>query len=237
MNNVFKAHFVENIKRTPTVMSFRFIPKQKLGFIPGQFLEVIFDKENPTNKELNKYLSFSSSPLRDYIEVTKRLSESEFSQRLKSLKPNDEVLFKGPLGNCVFEEDFKRIGFLIGGIGITPVISILEYIEDKKLDTDVLLFYSNRIDSEVTFKEELDRLVLNNPLIKIVYLLTDVPSEESCYICARLDREFLKNNISQLKERLLYIFGPPKMVEALNSICLELGIRKDHIKTESFVGY
>ena len=82
---------------------------------------------------MNKYLSFSSSPTNDYIEVTKRLSDSVFSQKLKALKPSDEVLLKGPSGNCVLKEEYKKIGFLIGGIGITPVISMIEYIVDKKL--------------------------------------------------------------------------------------------------------
>jgi len=34
-----------------------------------------------------------------------------------------------------------------------------------------------------------------------------------------------------------HIFGPPKMVEAMKNICLELGISPEDIKTESFIGY
>jgi len=142
--DIFKVKFLERIKRTPTVESFRFMPEKRIDFLAGQFLRVIFDRDNLENKELNKFLSFSSSPCREYIEVTKRLSDSAFSQRLKSLKKDDEILIKAPLGSCVFNKDFKNIAFLIGGIGITPVISMLEYIQDENLDTDVMLFYSNR---------------------------------------------------------------------------------------------
>ncbi|MCX7661762.1 MAG: FAD-dependent oxidoreductase, partial [Candidatus Omnitrophica bacterium] len=235
--DTFKVKFIENIKRTPTVESFRFLPEKRIDFLPGQFLQILFDKDNLNNKELNKYLSFSSSPTKDYIEVTKRISQSQFSQKLKSLKKDDEIFIKAPLGNCVFDESYKRIGFLIGGIGITPVVSILEYIEEKKLDTDVLLLYSNRTEIETAFKKEFDEIMLKNHLIKIIYLVTEcLPEDKSC-VYGHLDKEFLIKYLSELYGRIIYIFGPPKMVEAVKGLCLELGINQQNIKTESFVGY
>ncbi|MCM8792750.1 MAG: FAD-dependent oxidoreductase [Candidatus Omnitrophica bacterium] len=237
MAEIFKIKFKESIRRTPTVESFRFIPERKIDFIPGQFLQIIFDKDNLNNRELNKFLSFSSSPTKDYIEVTKRISESEFSKRLKNLKTDDYIFIKGPLGSCVFNENYKRIGFLIGGIGITPAISILEYIDDKKIDIDALLFYSNRTDSEIAFKNELDKIFFSNPKVKVIYLVTDCLSLDKNCIFAHLDKEFLKSYKEELKDRLIYIFGPPKMVEAIKELCLELGIIKENIKVESFMGY
>jgi ferredoxin-NADP reductase len=233
--DIFKVKFLESIKRTPTVESFRFMPEKRIDFLAGQFLRVIFDRDNLENKELNKFLSFSSSPCREYIEVTKRLSDSAFSQRLKSLKKDDEILIKAPLGSCVFNKDFKNIAFLIGGIGITPVISMLEYIQDEDLDTDVILFYSNRSPLDIAFKEEIDRLAKENNRIKVFYLITDSASENKGFIFSRIDKEFLKNYLSELENRLIYIFGPPKMVEALKETALELGLT--NIKTESFLGY
>ena len=134
-----KLKFLKRIERAITVSSLRFAPDEKIDFFPGQFLQLFFDEKNPKNLELNKYLSFSASCTRDYIEVTKRISKSQFSSKLMNLKPGDSVLARAPFGNCIFKDEYKKIGFLIGGIGITPVICILEYINDKKLPTDVLL--------------------------------------------------------------------------------------------------
>lgn len=234
---LIKTIFSERIKRTPTIESFRFLPQEKLDFIPGQFLQIIFDEKNPQNKELNKYLSFSSSPAKDYIEVTKRLSESLFSQRLKNLKINDTILVKAPLGNCVFKEDNKKIAFLIGGIGVTPVISILEHIADKKLETDVLLLYSNKTEEEIAFKSELDPWQESNKNIKIIYLVTDCePKSKNCLV-GHIDKDLLAGKINDLNERVIFIFGPPKMVEAMKNLCLEISCREENIKTESFLGY
>ena len=125
-----RARLIETIDRAPGTRSFRLLPEKHIDFLPGQFLQVIFD---PGNKDLNKYLSFSSSPTKEYIEFTKRLSSSAFSEKLRSLKINVQVLLKAPLGSCVFKEEYRKIAFLIGGIGITPVISILEYIVERGL--------------------------------------------------------------------------------------------------------
>ncbi|MDD5292434.1 MAG: FAD-dependent oxidoreductase [Candidatus Omnitrophica bacterium] len=232
-----KARFIESIPRTQTVTSFRFSPGQKVDFIPGQFLQVIFDESNISNRELNKYLSFSSSPAKEYIEVTKRLSESQFSQRLKSLNPGDEILLKAPLGSCVFKEEYKKICFLIGGIGITPVISILEYLTENKSETDAVLFYSNRTEEEIAFRKELDHWQSVNDKIKIVYALTDSQPKDKRCVFGRIDESLIKSRMSDLGERIVFIFGPPVMVGAMNKLCLDMGCSKDNIKTENFIGY
>jgi len=232
-----KVKFIERIQRTQTVASFRFRPAQKVNFVPGQFLQLVFDGSNASNKDLNKYLSFSCSPAREYIEVTKRLSESQFSQRLKSLKPGDEISLKAPLGSCVFKEEYKKICFLIGGIGITPVISILEYLTENKSETGAVLFYSNRTEEEIAFKKELDYWQFVNDKIKIVYTLTDSQPKDKRCVFGRIDEGLIKSRMSDLGERIVFIFGPPAMVGAMSKLCMDLGCRKDNLKTENFIGY
>jgi len=232
-----KARLLEVIERTSTIKSFRLAPEKRIDFIPGQFLQVIFDQADRNNKELNKYLSFSSSPAKGYIEFSKRLSGSFFSQRLKELKINNEILLKAPLGQCIFKGEYTKIGFLIGGIGITPVMSIIEYINDKKLSTDVVLLYSNRSDNDIAFKPELDHWQSVNKNVKVYYIVTECePIDKSC-IFGHIDKALVSAKIADLKERMVFIFGSPKMVEAMKEICLGLGCKQEEIKTESFIGY
>ena len=56
-----RVRLIERIKRTKTIESFRFQSKEKIDFIPGQYCQVIFDEAKRENKDLNKYLSMSSS--------------------------------------------------------------------------------------------------------------------------------------------------------------------------------
>lgn len=217
--------------------SFRFVSKEHLEFLPGQFVRVIFDTTNLNNKEANKYLSFSSSPTKSYFELTKKLSKSIFSNRLRSLRKGSEVLFEGPLGNCVFKDQYKKIAFLIGGIGITPVVSILEYIADCDIITDVLLLYSNKTEDEIAFKQELDIWQSRKEHIRVVYTVTACePQDEEC-VYGHVDKALLQQKIPDIKERIFYIFGPPVMVEAMTNLCIELNCQKENIKTERFIGY
>jgi ferredoxin-NADP reductase len=234
---LLKAKLIEKIKRASSVESFRFVTDNKIEFIAGQFLQVIFDEVNKDNKELNKYLSFSSSPTKEYIEFTKRLSDSQFSQRLKNLKAGDEVLIKAPMGNCVFLDEYKKIGFLIGGIGITPVISIIEYIVEKKLDTDVVLLYSNRIEEDIAFRKELDHWQSVNKNIKVVYTVTDCEPKGTSCILGRIDKDLFTSNTRDYEKRIIFTFGPPKMVETMKNLCLDTGCDSKNIKTENFIGY
>jgi len=232
-----RAKLVEVIKRTESVVSFRFLLPEKIDFLPGQFLEVIFDEDNLSNKELNKYLSLSCSPGKDYIEVTKRISDSAFCQRLKGLKKGDTVLLKLPLGSCVYRDEYKNITFLIGGIGITPVVSIVEYIIEKNLDTQINLFYSNRSEEDIAFKKELDRWQTQNSRLRIFYTVTECQPREKGCVFGRIDKTLLSKAACDLNQRVVYIFGPPRMVEAMYSLSLELSCNKDNVMTEKFVGY
>ncbi|MFA5272212.1 MAG: FAD-dependent oxidoreductase [Candidatus Omnitrophota bacterium] len=232
-----RIKFIEKIQRTPTVMSFRFLAPEKINFIPGQFLQVIFDENNRANKDLNKYLSFSSSPTKEYIEITKRISESQFSKRLLNLKSNNEILIKAPLGNIVFLDEYKAIAFLIGGIGVTPVISIIEYICDKGLDTDVLLFYSNRRDDDIAFREELDSWQKINKNIRIVYTVTECPPKDKKCVFGFIDKALISEKKCDLANRMVFIFGPPKMVKSMQDLCFDCGCQKENVKIENFIGY
>lgn len=232
-----RANFIERIKRASAVSSFRFSVKEKIDFLPGHFLEIIFDEANRSNRALNKYLSFSASPTKEYIEITKKLSESIFSRKLQDLKPGDEALFRLPLGNCVFRDNYKQIGFLIGGIGITPAISIIEYIMDKGLDTDIRLFYSNRTDEDIAFKKELDYWQSVNQNIKLCYIVTDCQPKDTSCIYGTINQGLLRQRVCDLAKRIVFIFGPPKMVEAMDNLCLALDCAKENIRRESFIGY
>jgi ferredoxin-NADP reductase len=233
----FRVRFLEHVERTQSVASFRFKLDLAMDFIPGQFAQIIFDEENRANKQLNKYLSFSSSPDKPYLELTKRLSSSDFCKKLLALKEGDELLFKGPMGHCVFDPSCERIGFLIGGIGITPVISILEHIVAHDLKVDAHLLYSNLSDEDIAFKPELDdwsKLATN---IRIEHTVVNRTKQGSPCFVGMITKEFVLQQMADYKDRVFYLFGPPAMVEAMKAICAQINCDPAKVKTENFVGY
>ena len=236
MEKQIEAILIERIDRAKNIASFRFRTKERIDFLPGQFTQLIFDVENSANRELNKYLSFSSSPTKDYIEVTKRLTESEFSKRLENLKPGDSLLLKSPMGNCVFNEEDKQIAFLVGGIGITPVISIIEYIVDEKLDVDIVVFYSSRTE-DIAFRNQLDNWQKSHNNIQIFYTITDCEPKDKQCLSGAINEDLVKQRMGNCCGRTVFIFGPPAMVEAMKNLCFRVGCDKSAIKAEKFIGY
>ncbi len=232
-----RVEFITNVKRTHNVESFRFMPSEKFYFKAGQFIQIIFDENDKTNKIFNKFLSISCAPDKDYIEVTKKITDSEFSKKLQSLKQGDSVLIKGPMGHCTFEGEFEKIAFIVGGIGVTPVISILEDIVNKNLSTDVVFLYSNWNENDIAFKEEVDNWVKEKENIRVVHSLMEGDPDNKDYYIGQINEEFVAEHIPDYKERMVYLFGPPGMVKAMNDICSKLNCEKFKVKAENFIGY
>lgn len=232
-----RCRFLERIERTPWVSSFRFRPELKIDFLPGQFLQVVFDEQHPQNRSLNKYLSFSSSPDRDDFEVTKRDRGSEFSRRLWALQPGQDLLMKGPMGKCVLKKDFTRIGFLVGGIGITPVIAMIETIIGRQIPAEVKLLYSNLRENDIPYKKELDHWQRENPWLDIVYTVVEEKPRDPAIQFGLMDQDFVARHLPDIRERTIFLLGPPGMVQAMDRICRDLGCPAEHILSERFVGY
>lgn len=232
-----RAFFLERIERTQTVSSFRFSSKGAMDFCAGQFIQVVLDPQNPLSKQTSKYLSFSSRPREDFFDLTKRKSQSAFSQRLWSLKENDEVLFKGPMGSCIFDKAFKKIAFLIGGIGITPVISILDHIFFNNLEVDACLIYSNLSESDMPFRPEIDLFDQANMNFRVIYTIVDEEPKNKNYRKGVITSDMVRGEIPDFKERVFFISGPPSMVEGMKVICGDIGCDMSKVKTENFIGY
>ena len=205
-----------------------------LNFKAGQFLAVTLNND----LKLKRYLSISSSPTeKGYLEFTKKLTESDFSKTLDSLKINDQVTIQYPFGKFVLDETFPKVAFLSGGIGITPVRSICKYVVDKNLGNDIVLIYSNRSVRDIVFKDDFDALMKSYPVLRVAHVLCETVSGFVCTV-GRINAGIIKNEIPDYQQRKFYLCGPPQMVEAMRLLLTEdLGLPAEKIITENFQGY
>ncbi len=224
----------EVIPRTPSIKSFRLAIPNYVKFRPGQYLSISLEQR----VDLTRYLSISSSPTEeDYLEVTKRITQSRFSQILNKVEPGYKVSITYPMGKFTFEGEFPKIAMLSGGIGITPLRSICRYAAAKQLNTNICLLYSNRDLEEVAFKSEFDAMQKANPRFKAVHTLSRA-GDDWAGRRGRIDAALVREEVPDYRERLFYVCGPPQMVDALTDMLRnELQIPEAHIKTEGFLGY
>ena len=231
----FETEVSDIIQRTHNVKSLRFKKKEDVDFKPGQFFFVTI---KIGEEERTKHFAFSNSPTeKEYIEFTKKLTDSEFSKALDQLTTGDWAGLKMPYGSFAFEGEYKKIAFLSGGIGITPIRSICKYVVDKKLDTDIILLYGNRTSKDIVFKEDFDAMRKGHSQLKVTHVLSQGDSGWEGKR-GHIDSRLIKEEIPDYSERRFYICGPPLMVEAMKKILLdELNLSAEQIIIENFTGY
>ncbi len=112
--------------------------------------------ETPSGAD-DRLLSNASAPSDEHLDFAVRLSDREFKQAFSRSKPGDPVRLVGPVGR--FQRDSERPALLLsGGIGITPLRSMLrDAVHRGDLPLTVLL-YGNRSPDEIPFRNELDGL-------------------------------------------------------------------------------
>ena len=234
----FETEVSDVIQRTGDVKSFRFKIKENVDFKPGQFFFVAI---KIGAEEKAKHFSFSNSPTeKGYLEFTKRITESQFSYALDRLRTGDWAKIKMPLGAFTFTGEHKKIAFLSGGIGITPIRSICKFVTDKGLPTDIVLLYGNNKEEDIIFRQDLDEMAKANKNLRIVYTLTSADIEKKSWRerTGYIDDRMITEEVADYKERIFYICGPPKMVETLTDILKnKLSLAEDRIKVENFAGY
>ncbi|MBU1727653.1 MAG: oxidoreductase [Candidatus Omnitrophica bacterium] len=226
----------EVIQRTHNVKSIRLEFNAPDDYKAGQFLQAVLNND----PQLKHYLSFSSSPTeKGFIEFTKKISQSNFSKALDSLKPGDSVKVQYPFGKFTLEDNGspEKIAFLSGGIGITPIRSIAKFAVDKNLGEDIVLVYANRSVKDIAFKEDFDAMQKSYPKLRVAHVLCEAEPGFKCRV-GMINSQVVRNEVPDFKERKFFLCGPPPMVEAMKKILVEeLALPKEQVVTESFQGY
>ena len=153
------------------------------------------------------------------------------------MKTGDTVIIKYPFGNFVIQDNYSKIAFLSGGIGITPIRSICKYVVDNQSGIDIVLIYVNRTINDIAFREDFDDMQKQYPKLKVVHVLSE-PTVGFQGRTGRINSQIIKEEIFDYKERKFYLCGPPAMVEAMKKILTEeLVVSQANIITENFQGY
>lgn len=229
---LFETRVIEVIQRTPDVKSVRFEKPQGFSYLAGQYVVLVLGNSSDPMK---KPFTLSSSPTEGFLEITKKLTGHPFSNALAALKPGDKVSINGPYGEFIFHEEYENIGMLSGGIGITPLRSMIKYLVDKKLKNNIILLYSNSSENDIAFREELEDAQKKHPNIKIIDTITR-PGPDWKGVTGRINAEMVKKFIPDYRERTFFTCGPTKMVESMVSLLEELQIPEKQIKREIFPG-
>ena len=204
-------------------------------FTAGQYVSVYLNIEGST---LTRPYALCSSPADvakgEYAIAVKKVKDGFASDYiLNHWKTGDSVTVSGPEGNLYYEpmRDAANVVGLAGGSGITPFLSMAEAIRDGAEDFSLTLLYGCNRESEILFKNELDRIAAECPKFKVVYVLSeeDKTAEgfEHGFLTAELVAKYAPAEYS------LFVCGPPAMYRFLTKEIDKMNVPKRRVRFEA----
>lgn len=187
----------------------------------------------------SRTFSLANSPTeKGPVMVALRMRETGFKIALKAAALGTKFKVSRPRGSFTLHNDVTRPAvFLAGGIGITPMRSILHWAAQERLPHKLYLFYSNRDVADAAFLEELEALAVQNPCFTLIPTVTQLKSPTWPYEIGHIDRGLLMRYLRGLDGPVYYIAGPSGMVNAMTTLLRCSGVSDDDVKTEEFGDY
>lgn len=169
----------------------------------------------------------------DRIEISiKELGD--FTSQIGSVAPGTRAYLDGPYGTFTIDRHTAPgYVFVAGGVGITPVMSILQTLADRHDRRPLLLFYSSKTWEEATFREELDDLDRRLNL-RTVHIISEPPDGWEGEL-GRISAEITARHLPEGRlDYEYFICGPEPMQKAVKEYLDRLGISLDRVQSESF---
>ena len=233
--NAYKV--VEVKQETHNVWTVKLEPPQGqvYKYLPGQFHFLTFHR-SPDLPEEEHHWTISSSPdQRAYI--TSTIKESgDFTSTMGRTKPGDSATEYGPFGrfSYVLHKKENDLVFIAGGIGLTPLMSMLRYMKATNDRRSVILLYANKTERDILFREELNRLATGGtPRLKVIHILSQ-PGAGWTGPRGHIDPESLERHCGSMADKAFYVCGPAGLRDSVVSMLQDKGVRDSRIHLEVF---
>ncbi len=234
----FKSDLLEKVPRLPDTTSFRFSRPPEYTFEAGHFFSITIDSPDGP---LTHSFSHADSPTEGWIELTTRLTGSPFKTALDSLPLGAEAEVEGPYGTFLFAYDEPKIAFLTGGVGFTPVRSMLRYLADtggagRIAGQEIVLIFGSMTEDGILYRDEIEAFAQAIPGMRVVHVITK-PSETWSGHSGFITADVVKAELGAPTGWKYYIVGPPPMIDAMWKVMNTLEIAAPRVTVEGFAGY
>jgi ring-1,2-phenylacetyl-CoA epoxidase subunit PaaE len=234
------------------------LPDMFFSYLPGQYITLAFELEG--NSFRRAYSLCGSPSWGDPLQIiVKKEEDGQVSSFLcDELKEGDTLQVMPARGRFTipFDPDNSRVFYLIGGgVGITPLLSILKSALEEEPMSSVFLLYSNRNEESIIAKKELDLLarrysgqfylqyVLSRPDSfgkngSSVFWSSSLGPEGNAWVKGRIDEKrlglFLDENARPGKDAEFFLCGPAGMMQTVRDTLEKRNIHPKNIHQENF---
>ena len=164
---------------SPTVKSFTLaLDGRHFTFLPGQWIDCFIEIDGKT--EVAGY-SMTSAPTEDgwFSIAVKLVGDNPVTDYLhEQAAAGDTLTVEGGSGDFHYTGDESHpLALIAGGIGITPIASIIRHIDKTDLQVLATLIYSASAPSELLFRDEFEAMAARNPNFRTHFTVTRSHSE------------------------------------------------------------
>ena len=207
--------------------------RERFDFLPGQFQFLTFDQgrgeEHP--------FTISSSPALPGAHTATIKASGDFTKGIGKVRPGALLAVQAPFGrfSYLLHPEENEIIFIAGGIGITPVISMLRHMRDSAADKDVQLLYANNTEDDIVFRNELEELASRKtPHLRVTHVLSR-PDAGWTGERGHIDWPMIEKYVGKdARAKAYYLCGPPPLMHALTTTLLEHGVPSRQVRSERF---
>jgi len=205
------------------------------NFHPGQFAWITTWR-TPFSDTEHPFSLASSAEHPEQIEMTIK-ALGKFTSTVKEIQPGQKVYVDGAYGSfsCDRYPEAKALILIAGGIGITPLMSTLRTLADRKDGRPLMLFYANRDWETVTFREEFDQLQKRLNL-KVIHILEKPPvgwRGETGFLTAEILNRHLDRGWKELNPQI-FVCGPKPMMDVVEKQLTQIGFSQSKVHSERF---
>ena len=222
-------------------LEFHFEKPRGLVYKAGQWGDITLIDPPETDAEGNtRGFTLASAPYEDELIMATRLRDTAFKRVLRKMEIGTAFSLVAIGGSFTLHKDASIPAvFLAGGIGVTPVRSIVLQATHDKLQHRIYAFYANHTPANAAFLGELGAAAEANPRFTFVPTMTSMKGSDQTWSgeTGFIDKAMLEKSIPDLGAPIYYVSGPQGMVVAMRDMLEAAGVKDHMIRTEEFDGY
>lgn len=204
--------------------------------IAGQYLNLRLTIDG---RRINRSYTIASSPTRTaYCEISvKRAANGYGSKHLHDTwREGDLVDVSAPAGKFHFAgHEAERIVLIAGGIGITPMMSVVRSLTDRGWRGEMYLLFSVRLVKDFVFEDELAYLQARHPNLHVRVTVSGDPDAAWNGARGNITRETIESFVPGLRNGPIMLCGPDGMMTAMRKLLVEIGVPDAEIHQEAFI--
>lgn len=222
----------------PNLYEFLFTPSLPIRAAAGQYTEWTLTHSGVDNRGTRRYFTLASAPGEKDVRLAVRVNPdmaSSYKRALLQLSDGAVIAAGKIQGDFVLPRDTKiKLGWIAGGIGVTPFRSMAQEMVLSDASRDIVLLYASARPDNFVYDDVWSKL----KSLRLYKILTDTKAAKAWQgEVGFIDEPMLKRLAPDYLERRWYLSGPDAMVTGYKRMLRQAGVPLRNIVTDYFSGY